>query len=86
MSFDPRAGIEVGYNNLVYLRGGIGNFQKIKSYTEKQTLYAQPSLGVGVALSGLRLDLALSRLAVESVAGQGTGQTQLHHRVAGLRV
>ena len=70
ISIDPRAGIEFGYNNLVFLRGGVGNFQKIKSFTNQETWHSQPSLGVGVALSGLRLDLALSRLAVESIGGQ----------------
>ncbi|UOR06287.1 PorV/PorQ family protein [Hymenobacter aerilatus] len=74
VSIDPRAGIEIGYNNLVYLRGGVGNFQKIKSFrsTTQEDWHAQPSLGVGVALSGLRLDLALSRLAVENTGGSAS--------------
>jgi hypothetical protein len=67
VSVDPRAGLEVGYNNLIFLRGGVGNFQKIKSFTGQDEWKAQPSLGVGVALSGLRLDMALSRLAVEKL-------------------
>ncbi|TGE06381.1 putative type IX sorting system protein PorV2 [Hymenobacter fodinae] len=67
VSVDPRAGLEVGYNNLVFLRGGVGNFQQIKSFSGKEEWKAQPSLGVGVALSGLRLDMALSRLAVEKL-------------------
>lgn len=77
VSIDPRAGIELGYNNLVFLRGGVGNFQQIQSFksTSEKNWYAQPSLGVGVALSGLRLDLALSRLAVESIGGQSSSQT-----------
>ncbi|TGD79710.1 PorV/PorQ family protein [Hymenobacter wooponensis] len=67
VSIDPRAGLEVGYNSLVFLRGGIGNFQQIKTFTGQDEWKAQPSLGVGVALSGLRLDMALSRLAVEKL-------------------
>ncbi|SNC60255.1 hypothetical protein SAMN06265337_0220 [Hymenobacter gelipurpurascens] len=67
VSVDPRAGLEVGYNNVVFLRGGVGNFQKIQSFTGQEEWKAQPSLGVGVALSGLRLDMALSRLAVEKL-------------------
>jgi hypothetical protein len=67
VSVDPRAGLEVGYNNLVFLRGGVGNFQQIKNFAGQEEWKAQPSLGVGVALSGLRLDMALSRLAVEKL-------------------
>lgn len=67
VSVDPRAGLEVGYNNLVFLRGGVSNFQKIRAFTGQEEWKMQPSLGVGVALSGLRLDMALSRLAVEKL-------------------
>ncbi|SNR61542.1 MULTISPECIES: PorV/PorQ family protein [Hymenobacter] len=67
VSLDPRAGVEIGYKQLVYLRGGIGNVQQIQSFTGKEEWKAQPSLGVGVALSGLRVDMALSRLAVEKL-------------------
>ncbi|QDA61397.1 putative type IX sorting system protein PorV2 [Hymenobacter jejuensis] len=74
ISIDPRAGLEVGYNNVVFLRGGISNFQKLKSFTGQKEWYAQPSFGVGVATNGLRLDMAFSRLAVGSIAGQKTGQ------------
>ncbi|RYU77711.1 putative type IX sorting system protein PorV2 [Hymenobacter persicinus] len=67
VSIDPRAGVELGFKDLVFLRGGVGNFQKIQAFTGKDEWKSQPSLGVGVALSGLRLDLALSRLAVEKL-------------------
>lgn len=28
-SIDPRLGLEMGYNNVFFLRGGIGNFQRV---------------------------------------------------------
>ncbi|HEX8349077.1 MAG TPA: PorV/PorQ family protein [Hymenobacter sp.] len=69
-SIDPHAGVEVGYNNLIFLRGGASNIQQIDASISGQKEWTmQPSLGVGVALSGLRLDLALSRLAVEKLGG-----------------
>jgi hypothetical protein len=69
-SIDPHAGVEVGYNNLVFLRGGVSNIQQIDaSISGEKEWTVQPSLGVGVMLSGLRLDLALSRLAVEKLGG-----------------
>jgi hypothetical protein len=70
VSIDPRAGLEVGYKNLVFLRGGVSNVQKIKAFTGSDEWKVQPSLGVGVALSGLRLDVALSQLAVEKLGGR----------------
>ncbi|UOQ96387.1 PorV/PorQ family protein [Hymenobacter sp. 5317J-9] len=79
VSVDPRVGLEIGYKNLVFLRGGAGNFQKIQSFTKnanneyESNWKGQYSLGAGVAVSGLRVDLALSRLAVEKLGS--TSQT-----------
>ncbi|WP_310393360.1 PorV/PorQ family protein [Hymenobacter sp.] len=73
VSVDPRAGLELGYKNLVFLRGGAGNFQEIQSFAANssggsdRSWKGQYSLGAGVAISGLRVDLALSRLAVEKL-------------------
>ncbi len=68
VSVDPRVGLEVGYHNLVYLRGGVGNYQRITNFDQKQQWKGQYSLGAGVAFSGLRVDLALSRLALDQSA------------------
>ena len=62
VSVDPRVGVELGYKNLAFLRGGAGNFQKTDAFDGKTSTVGQYTLGAGVALSGLRLDLALSRL------------------------
>ena len=73
VSVDPRLGVELGYKNLVFLRGGAGNYQKIQDFapngngTYNNSWKGQYSLGAGVAVSGLRVDLALSRLAVEKL-------------------
>ena len=73
LSVDPRIGLEVGYKDLVFLRGGAGNYQKIQDFTPSgsgtynSSWKGQYSLGAGVAVSGLRIDLALSRLAVEKL-------------------
>lgn len=73
VSVDPRVGVELGYKNLVFLRGGAGNYQKIQDFapningTYNSNWKGQYSLGAGVAVSGLRVDLALSRLAVEKL-------------------
>ncbi|WP_426061609.1 PorV/PorQ family protein [Hymenobacter sp. B1770] len=73
VSVDPRIGVEFGYKDLVFLRGGAGNYQKIQNFsansngTFDSNWKGQYSVGAGVAVSGLRVDLALSRLAVEKL-------------------
>ena len=74
VSVDPRVGLELGYKNLVFLRGGAGSFQQISSVVDQSLQWkGQYSMGAGVAVSGLRVDLALSRLAVEKLGS--TSQT-----------
>lgn len=65
VSIAPHVGAELGYKNLLFLRGGATNVQQVSSFNGKDEWKVQPTLGVGLALSGLRLDLALSRLAIE---------------------
>jgi hypothetical protein len=76
VSIDPRFGVEFGYRSLVFLRGGVGNYQQIETFAENSTTTnpltkkewkGQYSLGAGVVFSGLRIDLALSRLAIEKL-------------------
>ena len=73
VSVDPRVGLEIGYRDLAFLRGGVGNYQKITTFDRTEQWRGQYSLGAGVAFSGLRVDLALSRLAVEKLGS--TSQT-----------
>ena len=69
VSVDPRVGVEIGYRKLAFLRGGVGNYQRITNFDQRQLWKGQYSLGAGVALSGLRIDLALSRLDLEANGG-----------------
>jgi hypothetical protein len=90
VSVDPRVGLEVGYHNLVYLRGGVGNYQKITNFDRKEQWKGQYSLGAGVAFSGLRVDLALSRLALDETANVNSLIVSLGYgfgsRAGGLRM
>jgi hypothetical protein len=90
VSVDPRLGLEVGYHNLVYLRGGMGNYQKITNFDRKEQWKGQYSLGAGVAFSGLRVDLALSRLALDETANVNSLIVSLGYgfgsRAGGLRM
>ena len=90
VSVDPRAGLEVGYHNFVFLRGGVGNYQKITNFDQRQQWKGQYSLGAGVAFSGLRVDLALSRLALDQTTNVNSLIVSLGYgfgsRAGGLRM
>ena len=70
LSVDPRAGLEFGYNNMVFVRAGVGNFQRILSdadtnNTTFHTLF-QPSFGIGLRLKQLTIDYSFSSLNIEN--------------------
>ena len=66
MSIDPHLGIEFGYDDFVFFRGGIYNIQTIKDFDGTKTTIVQPNMGVGVKLKNLTLDYALA-----NIGGQG---------------
>lgn len=70
VSFDPRAGLEISYNNMLFLRGGVANFQKVKDDADStnQANYTifQPSIGVGVKLNAVSIDYAFTSLQTQS--------------------
>jgi hypothetical protein len=57
---DPRAGLEMGYKNIVFLRGGVMNFQTVKQIDGKKEISYMPSVGVGLKINNLSIDYALS--------------------------
>lgn len=63
ISVDPKIALELNYNQLIFIRAGVNNFQQIQNFDQSQSWQFQPNFGVGVATSGLKLDLALSKIA-----------------------
>ena len=62
-SIDPKFGLELGFKNLVYLRGGVSNFQHIKDFQGQKSLNFLPAAGLGVILNErFQLDYTLSDL------------------------
>jgi hypothetical protein len=62
-SIDPKLGTEIGYRGIVFLRAGIGNFQRIKSdLGNRDILTYQPNIGVGVKIKNLTIDYALANV------------------------
>lgn len=62
-SIDPKFGLELGFKNLVFVRGGASNFQYIKDFQGVETLNFMPAAGLGVILNErFQIDYALSDL------------------------
>ena len=69
VSIDPNLGLEVGYLRFIYLRAGIGNYQKVKAEIgnfEEGTF--QPNIGIGVRIKSFYLDYALTDIGDQSEA------------------
>ncbi len=69
-SIDPHIGLEFDYNQLIFLRGGIGNIQQEdKSYQGKLTTTMQPNIGLGIKYKRIKVDYALTDIGNVSAAG-----------------
>jgi len=70
ISIDPRAGLEFDFNNVFFLRGGVGNFQqalKDGDTTNQQKVWIfQPALGAGFRINNVGIDYAFTNLANQS--------------------
>ena len=67
-SIDPHLGFEAGYKNLIFLRGGIGNFQTETDITGLQFVSFMPNIGLGIRLKSFTIDYALTDIGDRSVA------------------
>ncbi len=61
-SIDPAAGIELDYMKIVFLRFGMGNIQRIKTFEGNYSTSVQPNFGLGVKISKFTIDYALTDL------------------------
>ena len=68
VSINPAFGFEFGYTDLVFLRGGVGNFQNELQIDNTEKLGFQPSFGVGFKYRGIHLDYAFTDIGDQSAA------------------
>jgi hypothetical protein len=63
-NLDPRFGFELEYQKNIWLRGGLGNFQRLKNEQDptKKELNMQPNIGVGMHLGRITVDYALANI------------------------
>lgn len=67
-SADPHLGFELGYKNMIFLRGGIGNFQTETDISGTQFTSFMPNMGMGVKFKSFTLDYALTNIGDQSIA------------------
>lgn len=68
VSIDPAVGLEFGYTDLVFLRAGMGNFQKVQQLDNTEKVGFQPNIGLGFKYKGIQIDYALTDLGNQSTA------------------
>ncbi len=61
---DPHAGFEVNYNDLLFLRGGIGNIQRARDDLDPDKIVysLQPNMGIGIHVGKFTIDYAFTDL------------------------
>ncbi len=83
ISIDPALGVEFGFKDLVFLRGGIGDFQRVRAQIgDYETTSFKPSFGVGIQLDGL---FGIGNLAIDYALTDIGDQTLLYSNVFSLR-
>jgi hypothetical protein len=68
LSIDPALGFDFGYTDLVFLRAGVGNFQKVEQIDGTKKVNFQPNIGLGFKYKGIQVDYALTDLGDQSAA------------------
>ena len=62
VSIDPAVGFQLDFDQIVYLRAGVGNFQYITEFNNSKSLSLQPNFGVGFKYNGIQIDYALTNI------------------------
>ena len=75
---DLGVGFEVGFQDIIFLRGGVHRFQKVKDFDDSESLNVQPTLGLGVHFKMVTIDYALTNI--------GSGLSDLYSNVFSIRV
>jgi hypothetical protein len=77
ISIDTKLGVEFGFKNIVYIRGGIGNIQEETDFGGKKSFTVQPNFGIGVRIKKMvSIDYALTNI----------GDSFLYSNVFSLRI
>jgi hypothetical protein len=70
INVDPHIGLEASYQNSIFFRAGISNFQKAladaDTMNQKKVWIYQPSVGAGFKIKNVQIDYAFTNLANQS--------------------
>lgn len=69
VSIDASLGVEADYNQLVFVRAGIGNFQREYNFDQTSHITLQPNIGLGIHYKRFTIDYALTDIGNVSAAG-----------------
>ena len=61
-SITPALGMQLDYNNLIFLRSGVGKFQNIEQLGGGEKLNVQPNIGLGFHYKGIYVDYSLTNI------------------------
>jgi len=78
ISLDPLVGLELHYNNLVFLRGGINNIQQFRDIGGNKKFAVQPNFGVGFRIYKFYVDYALGLNAGGAILDNVQGAVLSH--------
>jgi len=67
-SITPSLGLEFGYIDMIFIRGGVGNFQNVQQLDGSDSVGFQPNIGVGFKYKGIQVDYALTDIGDQSAA------------------
>jgi hypothetical protein len=77
-SLDPKAGLEIDYKKMIFLRSGVGSFQQIKNFDGSRYYTYQPNFGIGFQLKAFTIDYALTNV--------GGAATTLYSHIFSLKL
>jgi hypothetical protein len=75
LSGDFQAGMELNYKKMIFLRGGIGNFQRLENFDKTIYTQTQPSFGLGFNIKNFTIDYALTN----AIRGTADNPTTFSH-------
>jgi hypothetical protein len=63
VSIDPKLGVEFGFKDIVFVRGGIRNIQEETDFGDQKSITVEPNFGVGVRIKKMiSIDYALTNI------------------------
>lgn len=62
----PGLGVELVYNELIFLRAGVGNVTRVRDFNNNEGFTVQPNMGLGLNFKGFSIDYALTNIGSAS--------------------